>query len=369
VSDHPTTTADVDAPDLAVAPSPAAEPPTFRPVELDPGEAIAALAALDEVTAAGLESLLFLTDEPLDVLTLSEVLELDPADVDAACQGLAHRHGSDRRGTEVRRAAGGWRMYSAALARPVLERWALSGRSGRLTQAALETLAVIAYKQPIGRQEIGEIRGVNADGAVRSLVARGFVTEVGRSDAPGQAVLYGTTTSFLERLGLDTLDQLPPLTDFLPEHTAPDEPELGRLKEVRQRLAAGGDLPGPDDARAAATRRFGDVRARLAVAGAEAPSEPTGPDQVELDDLEAREALPPPRTTRDDRRRDELEMDGLTDRLEEAARSAVERLRQAVTATAARDEAEASSGDDDTVPDEDPSLPDHDPAAGEPDRG
>jgi segregation and condensation protein B len=315
----------------------------FAPVELEPGDAIAALAALPEVTAAGLEALLFLADEPLPVLDLAEALELDPADVDAACQGLAHRHQRERRGTEVRRAAGGWRMYSAALARPVLERWALSGRTGRLTQAALETLAVIAYKQPIGRQEIGEIRGVNADGAVRSLVARGFVTEVGRSDAPGQAVLYGTTTTLLERLGLDSLDQLPPLTDFLPEHTAPDEPELGRLKEVRQRLAAGGDLAGPDDAREAATRRFGDVRARLAVAGAEAP---TGDDEADPADAEAAEALPPPKVTRDDRRDDESAMDDLTDRLESAARSAVDRLRQAVQATAEREDEDTPDATD-----------------------
>jgi segregation and condensation protein B len=315
----------------------------FAPVELEPGDAIAALAALPEVTAAGLEALLFLADEPLPVLDLAEALELDPADVDAACQGLAHRHQRERRGTEVRRAAGGWRMYSAALARPVLERWALSGRTGRLTQAALETLAVIAYKQPIGRQEIGEIRGVNADGAVRSLVARGFVTEVGRSDAPGQAVLYGTTTTLLERLGLDSLDQLPPLTDFLPEHTAPDEPELGRLKEVRQRLAAGGDLAGPDDAREAATRRFGDVRARLAVAGAEAPTED---DEADPADAEAAEALPPPKVTRDDRRDDESAMDDLTDRLESAARSAVDRLRQAVQATAEREDEDTPDATD-----------------------
>lgn len=318
-------------------------PAAYAPVELDDAQAIAAFAALDETTAAGLEALLFLAEEPLDVVTLAEHLELGPEDVDAACQGLAIRHRTERRGTEVRRAAGGWRMYSAALARPVLERWALSGRTGRLTQAALETLAVIAYKQPIGRQEIGEIRGVNADGAVRSLVARGFVTEVGRADTPGQPVLYGTTTMFLERLGIDSLDDLPPLTDFLPEHTAPDEPELGRLKEVRQRLAAGGELSGDESAREAATRRFGDVRARLAVAGAEAPR-PAHAEDDEDDDV-----LPPPQVTRDDRRADEAVMDELTDRLESAARSAVDRLRQAVSATEAREaeEAAAAGGADD----------------------
>jgi segregation and condensation protein B len=188
----------------------------------------------------GLEALLFLADEPLDLVTLAELLQGDEAEVQAELQHLAEEYETGARGMEIRRSSGGWRMYSADAARPVVERWALIGRSGRLTQAALETLAVIAYKQPIGRQEIGDIRGVNADGAVRSLVARGFVEEVGRDEGAGQAVLYGTTTLFLERLGLDSLDELPPLTDYLPEAPAPDEPELGALKEIRRRLARGG---------------------------------------------------------------------------------------------------------------------------------
>jgi segregation and condensation protein B len=356
VTDTPPTPAPVDGPagpELALAGDLVPEIP--EPVELDDDAAVIALADLPAEQAAGLEALLFLAEEPQDVLALGEVLDLAPEAVDAACQGLAVRHRRDRRGTEVRRAAGGWRMYSSALARPVLERWALSGRSGRLTQAALETLAVIAYKQPISRSDIGEVRGVNADGAVRSLVARGFVTEVGRDDGPGQAVLYGTTVTFLERLGLDHVDDLPPMTDFLPEHQAPDEPELSRLKEVRAKLAAGGELPGPgsaEDTRAAATRRFGDVRARLAVAGSEDAVRAAALDDD--GDLEGDDALPPPVSTRHDRRSDEAEMDELTDRLESAARSAVDRLRQAVDATAARDADDLAADDlaaDDPVPD------------------
>lgn len=321
-------------------------PAVPEPIELDDGRALAELAALDEVAAAGLEALLFLAEAPMDVLTLGELLELDPTVVDGACQGLAVRHRTERRGTEVRRAAGGWRMYSSALARPVLERWALSGRSGRLTQAALETLAVIAYKQPISRSDIGEIRGVNADGAVRSLVARGFVAEVGRDDGPGQAVLYGTTTTLLERLGIGSVDELPPLTDFLPEHAAPDEPELSRLKEVRRKLAAGGDLSasGDAEAREAATRRFGDVRARLADAGSEAaaPADAlAGDDDPDRDDV-----LPAPQRSRTDRRSDDAAMDELSDRLEVAARSAVDRLRRAVSVTEPPDESEADGPDD-----------------------
>jgi hypothetical protein len=160
-----------------------------------------------------------------------------------------------------------------------------------LTQAALETLAVIAYKQPISRQDIGEIRGVSADGAVRSLVARGLVMEVGRDDGPGQAVLYGTTAALLERLGLDSLDELPPLTDYLPDAPAPDEPELGALKEIRKRLAAAGG--------------------REEQAGA-------GADQ---------DAMPAPQQRAS---RSVDDMDVLTDRLEVAARSAMTRLRRAM---------------------------------------
>jgi segregation and condensation protein B len=275
-----------------------------------PGSGAPGSGALEEVAPAalrpGLEAILFLADEPVEVEVLAEVLA-HPADVVVAeLEALAAEYLESGRGMEVRRAAGGWRMYSAALAKPAVERWALSGRTGRLTQAALETLAVIAYKQPISRQEIGDIRGVNADGAVRSLVARGYVVQVGRDEGPGQALLYGTTPVLLERLGLDSLDELPPLTDFLPEAPAPDEPELGALKEVRRRLAAGADL----DARSTD------------------PSTNTGPD-AEPD--EADDALPPPATAAG-RSRADAGMDELTDRLERAARSAVDRLRQAVSA-------------------------------------
>lgn len=255
---------------------------------------------MDTVTRQGIEAILFLADEPVPALAIADVLELPQAEVEAALGELAARYEDDGRGIAIRQVAGGWRMYTAPAARPVLERWALAGRSGRLTQAALETLAVVAYKQPISRQDIGDIRGVNADGAVRSLVARGFIAEVGRDEGPGQALLYGTTPLFLERLGINSLDELPPLTDFLPENPAPDEPELGRLKEIRRQLAAGGELTDP------ATN--------------------TGQDQTRGPD-EDDDTLPAPAPPR---RRDDGDMDLLTDQLERAARSAVDQLRQAV---------------------------------------
>jgi segregation and condensation protein B len=265
---------------------------------------------LDPASRQGLEALLFLTDEPLGVDALADVIDHEPDRIEEALAALAASYRAEDRGIEVRRAAGGWRMYTAPGARPVLERWALLGRTGRLTQAALETLAVIVYKQPIGRQEISDIRGVNADAAVRSLVARGFVREVGRDPGPGQAALFGTTPVLLERLGIDSLDDLPPLTDHLPEAPAPDEPELGAFKEVRRRLAAGEDLP---------SRSLGGRSALQTNTGQRA------------DEPEDEDVLPAP-TGRIGQGRQDEQMDDLTDRLERAARSAVGRLRAAVAA-------------------------------------
>lgn len=280
----------------------------------------------------GLEALLFIADEPLDVQTIADAAQAEPQVVQTALEELAETYVRDRRGMEIRFAGAGWRMYSADGARPVLERWALVGRSGRLTQAALETLAVIAYKQPIGRQDIGDIRGVNADGAVRSLVARGYVQEVGRDAGPGQAVLYGTTQSFLERLGLSSLEDLPPLTDYLPEAPAPDEPALGALKEIRRRLASGEDLA------------TGKPREHAPVAS---PDEPGG---GRVDDDDHDDHLPPPAPP--SLERDDGQMDALTDDLERAARSAVDRLRRAVAAEQASSgppDAERDDAEDDRV--------------------
>ncbi|MCC5948386.1 MAG: SMC-Scp complex subunit ScpB [Nitriliruptoraceae bacterium] len=270
------------------------------------------MSDIDPLLARDLEALLFLADEPLDAATLALATEADPEHVDAQLTALATRSEVEDRGLVIRQVAGGWRMSTAPATHPSVERWALSGRTGRLTQAALETLAVIAYKQPISRAEIGEIRGVNADGAVRSLVARGFVQEVGREPSAGQAVLYGTTRLLLERLGIGTLDELPALTDFLPEAPAPDEPELGALKEVRRRLAAGDELPvGGLGGRTAAQLNTGDPE--------------------DLDDPDEDDVLPQPAAAIGHGRED-AEMDALTDRLETAARNAVDRLRAAVAA-------------------------------------
>ncbi|MBW3658675.1 MAG: SMC-Scp complex subunit ScpB [Actinobacteria bacterium] len=285
---------------------------------------------MDDPTRQGLEAILFLADEPLDLVTLADSLELDREEVATAVAELAASYEAEGRGLAIRQVAGGWRMYTAPGAHALVERYLLAGKSGRLTQAALETLAVIAYKQPISRQEVSDIRGVNADGAVRSLVVRGFIEEAGRDPGPGQAILYGTTSSFLEKLGLDTLDQLPPLTDFLPEAPAPDEPAVERLREARRRLAAGEELPSTG-----AARWDADLRTNT---GAD--------DEPDEDD----EALPPI-AARVGRRDQDSEMDELTERLESAARSAMSQLREAVAATEPDDDADA---DDDAENEESP---------------
>jgi segregation and condensation protein B len=302
----------------------------------------------EPITAAarrpGLEAVLFLADEPVDVALLAELIDATPQETEAELEALAAAYRDAGSGIEVRRAAGGWRLYTSPAGAAVARRFALLGRTGRLTQAALETLAVIAYKQPITRQAISDIRGVNADGAVRSLVARGFVAEIGRDPGPGQAVLYGTTTLLLERLGLDSLEELPPLTDHLPEAPAPDEPALDRLKEVRRRLAAGEDLPSLGGRTAAQTN--------------------TGRGVEEPDEDE--DAMPPPATGRPPAAGEE--MDELSTRLEAAARSAMGRLRAAVTAADHDDE---RGEDPDPGPDPDPDRHperDHDHDE-EPDRG
>lgn len=169
-----------------------------------------------------LESVLFAAGEPVPVADLAVLLEMPAARVEQEVERLARRYEEEGRGLVLRKVAGGWRMASHPAAAPYLERFVAGGRTSRLTQAALETLAVIAYRQPVSRGQIAEIRGVSSEGVIRTLVARGLVEEVGRDPGPGGAVLYGTTPAFLERLGLDGLDGLPPLTRFMP---APGEVE------------------------------------------------------------------------------------------------------------------------------------------------
>lgn len=169
-----------------------------------------------------LEAVLMVADQPLDHLTLAQAVGHPPHAVQDALQQLADEYTAEGRGFELRSIAGGWRFFSREAFAPAVERFVLDGQQARLTQAALETVAVVAYRQPISRSRISAIRGVNVDGVVRTLVTRGLIEEEG-TDAESGALLYRTTSYFLERMGLDSLAELPELAPLLPELDDMDE--------------------------------------------------------------------------------------------------------------------------------------------------
>jgi segregation and condensation protein B len=181
------------------------------------GEGQAALALIDDgELRAALEAILLVVDEPVGEVALAQVLEQPTDRIGVALGELAGAYAKEGRGFDLRRAAGGWRLYTRPEYARYVERFVLDGQQLRLTQAALETLAVVAYKQPVTRSRISAIRGVNCDGVIRTLVSRGLVEECGAEPDSG-AFLYRTTSLFLEKLGLDSVDQLPPLAPFLPD--------------------------------------------------------------------------------------------------------------------------------------------------------
>lgn len=165
---------------------------------------------------AALEAILLVVDEPVAEVTLAQVLERPTHQVAAALRALASEYTAAGRGFDLREVAGGWRFYTRADCAQLVERFVRDGQQTRLTQAALETLAVVAYRQPVSRARVAAVRGVNSDGVMRTLVARGLVEEAG-TDPESQAVLYRTSSYFLERLGLRDLSELPELAPFLPD--------------------------------------------------------------------------------------------------------------------------------------------------------
>jgi segregation and condensation protein B len=165
---------------------------------------------------ASLEAILLVADEPVPEVLLAQVLERPRGEIDAALRALAAEYTADGRGFDLREIAGGWRFYTREDCAPLVERFVRDGQEVRLTQAALETLAVIAYRQPVSRARVSAVRGVNCDGVIRTLVLRGLVEDSGTDQDTG-AILYRTTSYFLERLGMASLDELPDLAPFLPE--------------------------------------------------------------------------------------------------------------------------------------------------------
>ena len=174
-----------------------------------------------------IEAILMVAEEPVEPQLLAQLLEMSPGKVEELCATLAATYEGDDRGFVLARVAGGYRFQSHPDLAPYVERFVLEGQSARLSAAALETLAIVAYKQPVSRAQVAAIRGVNADGVVRTLQVRGYIDEVARDPGPGQAVLYGTSRMFLEKLGLDSLDDLPPLADFVPGPEVMDALEQG----------------------------------------------------------------------------------------------------------------------------------------------
>ena len=163
-----------------------------------------------------LEAIMLVVDEPVSDVVLAQVLEQPTERVTAALVGMSDEYAAAARGFELRRVAGGWRLYTRPDYASYVERFVLDGQQVRLTQAALETLAVVAYKQPVTRSRISAIRGVNCDGVIRTLVSRGLIEECGTEPDSG-AFLYRTTSLFLEKLGLDSVTELPDLAPFLPD--------------------------------------------------------------------------------------------------------------------------------------------------------
>ncbi len=165
---------------------------------------------------AALEAVLLVVDEPVAEVVLAQVLERPTSEVAAVLRELADEYDAQGRGFDLRNVSGGWRLYTRPDCAPYVERFVLDGQQARLTQAALETLAVVAYRQPVTRGRVSAIRGVNVDGVMRTLLTRGLVEEAG-TDGESGATLYRTTSYFLERLGLTSLDELPPVADHLPD--------------------------------------------------------------------------------------------------------------------------------------------------------
>ena len=172
--------------------------------------------ALEEETLRAIEAIVLVAVEPVATEQLAQLLEQPIVVIDRLCNQLAQSYDDAGHGFQLVKVAGGYRYQTHADLSPYVERFLLDGQRARMSGAALETLAIVAYKQPLSRMQIASIRGVDPDAVLRTLQARGYVSEVGRDPGPGQAVLFGTTSMFLEKLGINALADLPPIAEFVP---------------------------------------------------------------------------------------------------------------------------------------------------------
>ncbi len=228
------------------------------------------------------EAMLFVTDEPVGALTLAKMLDCDPALVEDALSTLRDELAGSDRGFQLREVAGGWRLFTHPAYHELIEQYVLSWDTRKLSAAAMETLAVVAYAQPVTRAGVASVRGVNSDSSINSLVEKGLVREAGVADTPGNPVLYATTRAFLEKFGLRSTADLPPLDDF-----APDD-ETRRL--ITERLSATRDEAAITDEQArlmAEGLMYGDDAEDEAQGGLEGASalgdRPASPDDVRAD--------------------------------------------------------------------------------------
>jgi segregation and condensation protein B len=206
---------------------------------------------IDAQSRRAVEAVIMAAVEPVETQVLAQLLELPVAEVEGICTLLAAEF--SERGFVLARVAGGWRFQTHPDLAAYVERYVLEGSHARLSGAALETLAIVAYKQPVTRAQLSAIRGVDVDGVVRSLLERGYIEELGREEGPGHPVRYGTTQLFLERLGLDSLAKLPPLAELMPGPEALEDLEA-RLREAGRparspRRRRPGRRPGEDQGR------------------------------------------------------------------------------------------------------------------------
>jgi segregation and condensation protein B len=171
------------------------------------------------------EAILLLADEPVPARLIGEVMEQPSSFIETLLEDLAGGYEAEGRGFVLREVAGGWRLYTSPDCAPWLERFVQASSHGRLTGAALEVLAIVAYRAPIARSQIAEIRGVDSDGVVKTLVQRGLLREVGHDTGPGTPILFDVSEVFLERLGLRSREELPPLKDFMPDADAVEQME------------------------------------------------------------------------------------------------------------------------------------------------
>ena len=181
-----------------------------------------------------LEAMLFVTDEPVGTIALADMLEVEPSSVEEALVDLRAQLEEENRGIQLREVAGGWRLFTHPAYHELIEKYVVSWDTRRLSQAAIETLAVVAYAQPVTRAAVASIRGVNSDSSINSLVEKGLVREAGTADTPGNPTLYATTRAFLEKFGLRSTEDLPPLDQFAPDDATRTfiTERLGAVKEA-----------------------------------------------------------------------------------------------------------------------------------------